>query len=63
MGRGDWIKVAEQVGHGVNNKQCYKRWFSYVDPALAECKHGAWTKEEVKNRHRVLLCHLSIQCW
>ena len=47
-GRGVWVKIAEYVGHGVNNKQCQQRWTCSLDPQL-QLKHktGPWLEEEV----------------
>ena len=41
------MQVAEYVGVGVSNDQCGQRWLKYLDPRLAQCKHGEWTDDEV----------------
>ena len=45
----DWKRVAEYVGRGVTNDQCFSRWKRHVNPEVAALKgKGAWTEEEVR---------------
>ena len=45
---GVWVKIAEYVGHGVNNYKCKQRWANVLDPQLQlKYKTGPWLEEEV----------------
>ena len=42
-----WEKVAQLVD-GATGKQCYNRWYYYINPALNKCnREPFWTDEEV----------------
>jgi hypothetical protein len=60
----EWLKVAEHVGGGATNMQCYQRWTKYIDPALSNALgKGPWSAKEVSRmKNELRLCDLLDTC-